>query len=134
MTSKQKKDVSQGNKVVLSKIPREEFSKFQRYCEVNGESINSAIKRMIMAEIANPSSLNVAGKNVFLYNKNTDTFTWRVTLDDGSMQEVASDISPSFVEQLYRSISKANEERDSYIKKENKESVPVPTRILKDKK
>ncbi|MGI0086808.1 MAG: hypothetical protein ACREBI_02460 [Nitrosotalea sp.] len=125
---------SLGNKVVLAKIPREEFSEFQRYCEHNGETINSSLRRMIQSEIGNPHPSKIAGKSVFQYNKNKDNFSWKVVLDDGASFSIDDDLPANSVEQLLESIMKAAEERNSFIKKTNIDSVSFPNKLVRKKK
>ena len=41
---------SLGNKVVLAKIPREEYTRFQQYCDMNDETVNSFLRRINIME------------------------------------------------------------------------------------
>ncbi len=124
----------QENKVVMTKLPREEFTRFQKYCEQKKETINAALRRIVMAEVDIPSKEFLSGKNVFLYNQNKDNFTWRIVLDDGSKVDVAKDLSAEYVEQLHDVLSKAVEERNAYVQKAKKESVAVPRKIMRKKR
>lgn len=125
---------SLGNKVVLAKIPREEFSEFQRYCDHNGETINSSLRRMIQSEIGNQHTSKIAGKSVFQYNKNKDNFSWKVVLDDGVSFSIDDDLPANSVEQLLESIRKATEERNSFIRKNKIDSVSLPNRLVRRRK
>lgn len=122
---------SLGNKVVLAKIPREEFSRFQQYCDRNDETINASLRRMILSEIDNPHSSKIAGKSVFLYNKNKDNFSWKVVLDDETTFSIDDDLPASTVEQLLESLVKATEERNSFIKKSQNDSVSFPNKLMR---
>lgn len=128
-----KDGTSLGNKVVLAKLPREEFTQFQRYCELNGETINSALKKIILAEIERPRSIRLAGKNIIEYNKNKDNFSWRISLDDNSITAVDENLSVDTVEHLYISLQKAIELRNSNIKKRKKDSIALPTKLMRKK-
>lgn len=125
---------SLGNKVVLAKIPREEFSEFQRYCDHNGETINSSLRRMIQSEIKNPHPSKIAGESVFQYNRNKDNFSWKVVLDDGASFSIDDDLPANSVEQLLESLLKAIEERNSFIKKNNVDSVSFPNKLVRRRK
>jgi len=124
---------SLGNKVVLAKLPREEFTQFQHYCELNGVTINSALRKIILAEIDHPRSIRLAGKNIIEYNKDKDNFSWRITLDDDSIIVVDENLSTDTVEHLYASLQNAIELRNSNIKKGKKESVAFPTKLMRKK-
>lgn len=124
----------QENKVVMAKLPREDFVLFQNYCELKGETPNAAIRRIIMAEVEKPTKENLSGKTEFFYNQTKDTFTWKIILDDGTKINVAEDLSPAFVEQFSEQLHKAKAERESYLGKKNKDSVPVPRKLARMKK
>src|SRR3989304_10117510 len=98
---------SLGNKVVLAKIPREEFSRFQQYCDHNGETINASLRRMILSEIDNPQPSKIAGKSVFVYNKSKDNFAWKVVLDNGTIFNIDDNLPANSIGQLLESNMKA---------------------------
>jgi len=129
-----KVEKSQGNKVVLAKIPREEFSRLQQYCDVNGETINSCIKRLILSEIDNPQPSKIAGKSIFEYNKRKDNFSWKVVLDDDTILNIDDNLPASSIEQFLESLMDAVDERRSQIKKETAGSVSIPTKLMRKKR
>lgn len=122
---------SLGNKVVLAKLSREDFIKLQKHCEIKKESVNSVIRKAIMNEVDEPIPHSLAGKNLFLYNRAKDNFSWRVMLDNGLRVDVEDDLSAQFVSQLFDSIKEAVDERNTYIKKESKESVAIPSKMVR---
>jgi|TARA_B110000495_G_C23020657_1_gene605450 hypothetical protein len=124
---------SLGNKVVLAKIPREEYTKFQQYCDANEETINSFLRRKILDEIDNPQTIKIAGKSVFEYNKLKDNFSWKVTLDDNSSFSIDDNLPADAIEQFLESSMNAVNERRRYIKKETKNSVSIPSKLRKMK-
>lgn len=124
-------DKSVGNKVVLAKLPREDFIKLQKHCELKGESLNSVIRKSIMNEVDSAIPHTLAGKNVFVYNRSKDNFSWRVMLDNGLRVDVEDNLSAEFVSQLFASVREAVDERNTYIKKESKESVAVPSKLVR---
>ena len=125
---------SLGNKVVLAKIPREEYTRFQQYCDMNEETVNSFLRRKILDEIDNPQPVKIAGKSVFEYNKQKDNFTWKVVLDDDSSFSIDNNLPADAVEQLLESLMDAVDKRRSYIKKETKDSVSIPSKLIRVKK
>ncbi len=125
---------SQGNKIVLAKIPREEFTRFRLYSEQNGETTNSSLRRLILTEIDKPGSRRVAGKSVFEYDKSKDNFAWKVVRDDGSIMEIDCDLPANSLEQLLESLRKATEERSSFIRKSRNGSVSFPTKLERKRK
>lgn len=130
----QEQGKSLGNKVVLAKIPREEYSRFQDYCDKNGETINASLRRMIQSEIDNPHPSKIAGKSVFEYNKNKDNFSWKIMLDEGTSFIIDENLPASSLDQLLESLINANESRTSFIRKNNKESVSLPSKLLRRSK
>lgn len=128
------KGASLGNKVVLAKIPREEYSRFQQYCDHNGETINACLRRLILFELENPQPSKVAGKSTFHYNKNKDNFSWNVILDDGTRFDIDNDLPANSIEQLLESLMTAREERNSFIKKSSVDSVSFPSKLVRKRK
>jgi hypothetical protein len=120
----------QENKVVMAKLSREDFDRLLKHCEIRKETINSALKRAIMAEIKEPVPHMLAGKNTFLYNKYKDNFSWRVILDNGLRVDIEDDLPAEYVSQLFESLRQAVDERNTYIKKE-KDGVAIPSKLVR---
>lgn len=125
---------SLGNKVVLAKIPREEYSRFQQYCDQNGESINASLRRMILLEINNPQPTKIAGKSVFTYNRQKDNFSWKIDLDEDYAVTIDDNLPANSVEHLWESLTNSIEERKSTIKKSKKDSISIPNNLVRKKK
>ena len=122
------------HKVVMCKIPREEFTRFQQYCDMNDETSNSCLKRIISENIDNPQPVKIAGKSVFEYNKQKDNFSWKVLLDDNSSFSIDGNLPAETIEQLLESLMNAVDKRRSAIKKSTSNSVSIPTKLVKRKK
>ena len=120
----------QENKVVMAKLSREDFIKLQKHCSIKNESVNSAIRKAIMAEIESPIPHMIAGKNLFVYNRYKDNFSWRVVLDNGLVVDIEDDLPAEYVSQLFEEIKKAVDERETYIKKDNS-GVPIPSKLVR---
>jgi len=127
-------DKSLGNKVVLAKIPREEFTRFQQYCDMNNETINAFLRRKILEEIDNPQSVKIAGKSIFEYNRQKDNFSWKVILDDNTTVSIDDDVPANTIEQLLESLMDVVDKRRSIIKKSMTDSVSIPTKLLRRRK
>ena len=121
----------QENKVVMAKLSREDFIKLQKHCSIKNESVNAVVRKAIMAEIESPIPHMIAGKNIFVYNKYKDNFSWRVVLDNGLMVDIEDDLPAEYVSQLFEEIKKAVDERETYIRKENKDAVPIPSKLVR---
>jgi hypothetical protein len=125
---------SLGNKVVLAKIPREEFSRFQQYCDSNGETVNASIRRMILKEIDDPEPVKIAASSIFQYDRNKDNFGWKMILDDDRVIGIDENLPVSSVEQLFEALNKALDERNSFIRRHNKGSASFPTKLMRKMK
>ncbi|RJQ16852.1 hypothetical protein C4573_02190 [Candidatus Woesearchaeota archaeon] len=121
----------QENKVVMAKLSREDFIKLQKHCTIKDESVNSVVKKAIMTEVDSPVPHMLAGKNLFVYNKNKDNFSWRVMLDNGLRVDIEEDISAEYVSQLFNSLKEAIDERETYIKKESTDAVAIPSKLVR---
>lgn len=121
----------QDNKVVMAKLSREDFIKLQKHCSIKNETINSAIRNAIKHEIEDPIPHMLAGKNVFIYNRYKDNFSWKVLLDNGLRVDIEDDLPAEYVSQLLDSLKQAADERETYIKKESKDSVPIPSKLVR---
>jgi len=124
---------SLGNKVVLAKIPREEYTRFQQYCDINEESVNAFLRRKILEEIDNPQPIKIAGKSVFEYNRQKDNFSWKVMTDDNSVFSIDDNLPADVIEQLLESLMDAVDKRKSIIKKSTRESVSIPNKLMRMK-
>ena len=120
---------SQGSKIVLAKLPREEYTRFQQFAERNGETINATVRRLILTEIDRPRLKRIAGRSLFDYDRRTDKFTWKIECDDGSSVVIDESVSADTLEQLNASVITAVEARNSFIRKDKTGSVSYPTRL-----
>ncbi|MBU1622432.1 MAG: hypothetical protein KJ597_02560, partial [Nanoarchaeota archaeon] len=75
----------------------------------------------------------LAGKNIFLYNKHKDNFSWRILLDKEIMVYIEDDLPAESLVQLHESIKKVIDERNTYINKKKDESVPIPSKLVRDR-
>ena len=120
----------QENKVVMAKLSREDFIKLQKHCTLKNESVNAVVRKAVMNEIETPVPHMLAGKNIFIYNKYKDNFSWRVVLDNGLRVDIEDDLPAEYVSQLFETLKLAVDERDTYIKKE-KDGVPIPSKLVR---
>ena len=120
-------------KSVSTKLPRQEVALFKAFCEKKGVSPASLIRSLILREMKVPIPHTVAGKNIIRYDRTGDRFVWSVELDCGGDVDVLRNVAPDFLEDLQDIIGRGLDERASFIGKEKKDSVAVPSDIL-DKK
>jgi hypothetical protein len=118
-------------RTVSTKLPVIESTMFRSYCEKKGMSPANLIRELILKEMKVPLPSNVAGKNIFQYNKSQDSFSWSVKLDSGIIIKVVKNISPSFLEELKKIIAISLEERSSIIQKSRSDSFPISAYLLK---
>lgn len=123
-------DESYNVKTVSAKLSQSEFTNFKIHCEAKGLKPSAQIKTLIKNEIENPLPINLAGKSLFVYNRNKDNFNWRVMLDNGLRVDVEDDLPAEYVSQLFDSLKQAIDERETYIKKENS-GVPIPSKLVR---
>ncbi len=121
-------------KSVSAKMPMNEITLFKAFCEKKGVSPASLIRELILRELEVPVPHTVAGKNKIAYDKENDRFIWSVALDNGEDVEVLKNVSPAFLEELRDIIDRSLEERASFIGKARRDSVPVPSGILRRKR
>jgi hypothetical protein len=121
-------------KSVSAKMPMNEITLFKSFCEKKGVSPASLIRELILRELEVPVPHTVAGKNKIAYDKENDRFTWSVVLDNGEEVEVLRNVSPAFLEELQDTICKGLDGRASFIGRVKKDSVPVPSGILRGRK
>ena len=71
------------NKVVMSKLPRDEFVNFQKLCESEGKTINKKIRELINQEINKEYGFPVTGskKKFFIPSENKIIEMWEVEDD-----------------------------------------------------
>lgn len=118
-------------KSVSAKLPMNEITMFKAFCEKKGVSPAGLIRELILRELEVPVPHIVAGKNKIVYDKENDRFIWSIVLDNGEDVEVLKNVSPDFLEELQDKIHRCLEERASFIGRVKKDSVAVPSGILK---
>ena len=121
-------------KSVSTKMTREEVTLLKTFCERKGVTPSSFIRKVVVKEMEIPMPQNVAGKNKLTYDKINDKFSWSVELDDGKLIEVLKEISPDFIDELNKSIKNVLKERSAFMGKRKKDSVPVPSNMLREEK
>ena len=72
--------------------------------------------------------------NKIAYNKDKDNFSWNIILDDDTEIEVIKNVSVKYLEQLKNIISDELVQREHTIRKNQKNSIPVPSSMLRKKK
>ena len=118
---------------ISAKLPVNELTLFKSYCEKKGVSPASLIRDLILREMKITVPHTVAGRNKIVYDKKTDSFTWSVELDNGEIIEVLKGLSYSFIENLFIAFKRSLEERQTFIHKKRKDSVPIPNGIIRGK-
>ncbi len=118
-------------RTVSAKLNSKDFSEFKDYCYKKGISPSREIKNLIINEIKNPIPINLAGKNLFVYNPAKDNFSWRAILDKGIISYIEDDLSFEFLMQLKKALDVAIDERDTFIQKKKDDSVAMPGKIVR---
>ena len=121
-------------KTISAKLPIDELTQFKDFCKRKGTTPSYLIREMILKEMEFPFPNSVAGKNIIEYVKETDTFTWSILLDDNQRHMILENISPNFINDLKNVLDRRLLDRNAFIKKKKKDSVPVPSNLLKKKR
>lgn len=121
-------------KSVSTKMRMEEVALLKAFCKKKGTTPAALIKDLILREMETPIPSTIAGKNKISYDKTHDKFVWSIELDSGQESEVLRNVSPAFLEDLHEIIGKSLEERSGFIIKRKKNSVPVPSNIMRRRK
>ncbi len=121
-------------KSISAKISREEFTLIDEYCRKKDITPSSLIRDLLLKEIKVTVPHNVAGSNKIVYNKDKDNFSWIIELDDGTESEVIKNVSTRYLEHLKDKIAEGLTLREHTIKKIRKDSVPVPSSMLRGRK
>ena len=122
-----------GVKTISTKLSREEYTRLQYHCKTNDEAINSFLKRVALAEVDNPEPIKIAGKSVFEYNRESDSFSWKVVLDDNSKLNIDDNLPAETTAQFLESLMDAVTKRKSVIKKSRTDSVSIPNNLMRRK-
>ncbi len=123
--------MAQNFRVISTRLSRGEALLVESYCTRKGVTISSLIRDLLLNEIKVPLPNNVAGRNVINYNKETDSFSWSIKLDNDDEITLIKNTSPSFIKELQEKLTVALNERDLIINKKENNSVPVPDNIIR---
>ena len=121
-------------KSISAKISREESTLVEEYCRKKDITPSSLIRELLLKEIRVSVPHHVAGANKIIYKKDKDNFSWVIELDDGSESEVIKNVSAKYLEHLKDKITEGLTQREHIIKKIRKESVPVPSSMIRERK
>lgn len=121
-------------RTVSTKLPSNEATLFRVHCERKGVTPANLLRDLILKELKITIPNTLSGVSVVNYNHIKDTFTWSVKLDSGVSIEVLKDISPFFVEDLFESLRLSVEQRNTFIHKLSKNSVPIPANLFGERK
>jgi len=121
-------------KSISAKISREEFTLIDEYCRKKDITPSSLIRELLLKEIKVSVPHHVAGANKITYNKDKDNFSWIIELDDGTETEVIKNVSARYLEHLKDKIAEGLILREHTIKEIHKDSVPVPSSIIRRRK
>lgn len=121
-------------RTVSTRLSVDEFTLITDYCKRKNTTPSALIKELLFDEISPTIPANVAGKNVFDYDKKKDTFSWSIVLDDGRRYTSVKDISPEYVRELCGALTSSLASRSELQGKKHKNSVPVPKKLIRVKK
>lgn len=121
-------------RTVSTRLPVDEFTLISDYCARAGINPSALIRNLLFEEVNLMSPANVAGKNVIEYDKKKDSFLWKIELDTGEKVTILKNLSPEYLKALQNSISEAMVSRDELQGRKNKNSAPVPTKLLRGRK
>ncbi len=116
---------------ISAKIPIDELTLFKSYCKQKGVTPASLIRTLILREMKITVPNKVAGRNIISYDREKDTFTWAVERDNGEQNEVLKNVSPAFIEDLFKIIKISITNRNSFIQKNRDDSVSIPSDIFR---
>ena len=126
--------VASEHKSISAKISREEFTRIDEYCRKKDITPSSLIRELLLKEIKVSVPHHVAGANKIVYNKDKDNFSWIIELDDGTESEVIKNVSARYLDHLKDKITEGLTQREHTIKKIRKDSVPVPSTMMRRRK
>ena len=113
------------------KLDKYEDIALQQHCVKLGTDVSTFIREAVAEKMMSGHISNIAGQNIIEFNSKKDKFTWKLKLDSGEEKIVLEDISPEFMDELFRKISLRMNERAQLLGKKKKGSVAVPRRLVK---
>jgi len=119
------------NRARTVKLDKDEDSFLQLHCKKLDIDVSTFIRQAINEKLDSGHVSNVAGTNNIEYDRQNDSFIWKVKTDDGVEKKILEDISIGFVEDLGNRLKRCLEDRNKLIGKNGKKSVSVPRRLMK---
>ena len=117
--------------VIRSRVPKDIQAELFHYCNKEGIKPSFFVRSLIEGPLSNIVPLTKAGIHDFSFSPKEDSFSWSIKYDDGEIKSVASDLSPTFLENLLKSLQNILSLRGEYIRKRKEGSVPVPSSLKK---
>lgn len=113
------------------KLDSEEDFNLQRHCEKLGVDVSSFIREAINERLNSGHISNIAGQNILEFNQKSDSFVWKVKLDNSEEKIILDNIPTEFLEDLDNKIKLKLHERNQLLQKTSKKSIPVPRRLVR---
>ena len=114
------------------RLTEEEKRALLMICEKRGLKQNKLIRELIAKEIEpllkpgtvmEGEGIPLLGEHRFKYNPDEDNYTWKIDFGTDSVELLADNMTPYFVDSLYKSITKAKEIREKNVS-EKKPIIP----------
>ena len=115
---------------VTTKLSPTQADLLKNTCDFGGIPQSVFIREAIIEKLQSTSIPNTAGSNIIEFNPKTDSFIWKVKLDDGNEKTILEDVSPDFIDDLTAKLKQATEDRNKLLGKNRKRSVAVPRRLV----
>ena len=120
----------QKSKVFRVKTNFDKGIAFENQCKNEGTNINAKLNQLIENSLLGQKKYFHAGVSRFEYDRTTDRFRWAVYLDSGEKKEVISNLSSSFLGNIFNESEKALLERSDWIHQKKQNSVDIPGELI----
>lgn len=117
-------------KTIGTRLPTHEAILVELYCKRKGVTPSSLIRELLLKQIDISIPNNVAGNNMVTYNRENDTYSWSILLDNKETVEVIANMSTQYIEELSNKMNKAIQERNLLTDKRKLASVAIPGRLI----
>ena len=125
-------------KTISSKVNDETYGAMKVICDKDkikpNEFIRNAVEKRvnsILNKDLNPDVFPNIGNNLFEYDPETETFSWKINLGLEKPAIISENLSFSFLENIQKSISDALSKKIKLDKKVKKNQAYIPKSIIK---
>lgn len=128
---KKESEINDFRVAVSTKLHPSDFKQLNHVCSLGNKEKSAFIREAIIDKLRAGAVSDVAGNNLIEYDEKTDSFAWKIKLDNNQEKILLDNIAVEFLQDLHSNITFQLNKRNDHLGKTKKNSVAVPKKLMK---